>query len=256
MRRATPAREQPCAHGVCPTIAGMPEFSGLEPAATGGSSVAGVIGKDDTGRRWSIGELARASGLTVRALRHYDEIGLLTAGERTASGHRRYTERDLRRLYRVRALRTLGLSLEEIAGVLADPADDLTAMGELLAAQLRGLEAQAERIERLTHQVRGLLRSDRERVDARSGPVHDDLGDDLGVRDLIHAGAAGASGRAQGRARARRRRGGQDRMGRARRGAPGARTGRHSPRRPAGAGSGPALGRAGEPVPRAATTRP
>jgi MerR family transcriptional regulator, thiopeptide resistance regulator len=43
-----------------------------------------VIGKDDTGRRWSIGELARASGLTVRALRHYDEIGLLTAGERTA----------------------------------------------------------------------------------------------------------------------------------------------------------------------------
>jgi MerR family transcriptional regulator, thiopeptide resistance regulator len=131
---------------------------GLEPAATGGSSVTGVIGKDDTGRRWSIGELARASGLTVRALRHYDEIGLLTAGERTASGHRRYTERDLRRLYRVRALRTLGLSLEEIAGVLADPADDLTAMGELLAAQLRGLEAQAERVERLTHQVRGLLR--------------------------------------------------------------------------------------------------
>jgi DNA-binding transcriptional MerR regulator len=116
-----------------------------------------VIGRDDTGRRWSIGELAQASGLTVRALRHYDEIGLLTAAGRTASGHRRYTERDLRRLYRVLALRTLGLSLEEIAGVLADSADDLAELRGLLTARLRGLEAEAQGIQRLTDQVRGLL---------------------------------------------------------------------------------------------------
>jgi DNA-binding transcriptional MerR regulator len=116
-----------------------------------------VTGRDDTGRRWSIGELARASGLTVRALYHYDEIGLLTAGERTASGHRRYTERDLRRLYRVRALRALGLSLEEIAGVLADSTDDLAMMRDVLTAQLRGLEAHAERLQQLQHQIRGLL---------------------------------------------------------------------------------------------------
>jgi DNA-binding transcriptional MerR regulator len=43
-----------------------------------------VIGND--GRRWSIGELVRESGTTVRALRHYDEIGLLSPGERTTSG--------------------------------------------------------------------------------------------------------------------------------------------------------------------------
>ncbi|GII88878.1 hypothetical protein Ssi03_68680 [Sphaerisporangium siamense] len=49
-------------------------------------------------RRWSIGELARATGVTVRTLHHYDEIGLVPASERTASGHRRYTEGDLRRL--------------------------------------------------------------------------------------------------------------------------------------------------------------
>ncbi|MFI6739357.1 MerR family transcriptional regulator [Nonomuraea sp. NPDC050451] len=73
-------------------------------------------------RRWTIGELAKASGVTVRTLYHYDEIGLARAGERTASGHRRYTEADLRRLYRVRALRGLGLSLEEIAEVLNNPA--------------------------------------------------------------------------------------------------------------------------------------
>jgi DNA-binding transcriptional MerR regulator len=128
-----------------------------------------VIGKDDTERLWSIGELARASGLTVRALRHYDEIGLLTAGGRTASGHRRYTERDLRRLYRVRALRSLGLSLEEIAGVLADSADDLAVMRDLLTVQLRGLESRAEAIERLTHRIRGLL----SRIESSSMPDPD-----------------------------------------------------------------------------------
>jgi len=110
-----------------------------------------------TGRRWSIGELARASGLTVRTLHHYDEIGLVSAGERTASGHRRYTEVDLRRLYRVRALRGLGLSLDEIATVLNRSADDLTTLRELLTAQQRELDAHAERITRLRHHIGGLL---------------------------------------------------------------------------------------------------
>lgn len=116
-----------------------------------------MTGKHDAGRRWSIGEVAQASGMTVRALHHYDEIGLLRASERTASGHRRYTERDVRRLYRVRALRSLGLSLEEIANVLTDSADDLGAMRDLLNAQLRGLEAHAGRIQQLTHRIRGLV---------------------------------------------------------------------------------------------------
>lgn len=117
-----------------------------------------MIGPDDTGRRWSIGELARACGLTVRTLRHYDETGLLRASERTGSGHRRYTEPDLRRLYRIRALRGLGLSLEEIAGVLADSVDDLATMRDLLATQLRDLERHAEQIQQVKSQLRGLLK--------------------------------------------------------------------------------------------------
>lgn len=128
-----------------------------------------MIGNDACGRRWSIGELARASGVTVRALRHYDEIGLLRASERTAAGHRRYTEGDLRRLYRVRALRALGMSLEEIGDVLTDPGDDLVAMRALLATQLRELDLQAERIHRLTQRIRGLLR----RLDGASMPDPD-----------------------------------------------------------------------------------
>jgi DNA-binding transcriptional MerR regulator len=77
--------------------------------------------------RWKVGELARATGLTVRTLHHYDEIGLLVPGERTYGGHRVYTVDDVRRLYRILALRELGLSLDEIADWLerrhGDPRD-------------------------------------------------------------------------------------------------------------------------------------
>lgn len=59
-------------------------------------------------RRWTVGELAQATGLTVRALHHYDAIGLVRPSSRTSVGQRRYTEQDLRRLYRVRALSALG----------------------------------------------------------------------------------------------------------------------------------------------------
>ncbi|MFF7215115.1 MerR family transcriptional regulator [Streptomyces sp. NPDC008238] len=116
-----------------------------------------MIGNDDDRQLWSIGEVARATGTTVRTLRHYDEIGLLGASARTASGHRRYTAGDVRRLYRVRALRGLGLPLDEIQRVLADTAEDLGSMRDLLAAQLSAMEAHAGRIQQLTAQLRGLL---------------------------------------------------------------------------------------------------
>jgi DNA-binding transcriptional MerR regulator len=117
--------------------------------------VTGVSEDRGAGRRWSIGELARESGVTVRALHHYDAIGLVRASERTAAGHRRYTESDLRRLYQVRALRALGVPLDRVGDVLAD---DPAAMRALLRAQLDELTAQAERVERLSVRIRSLLR--------------------------------------------------------------------------------------------------
>jgi DNA-binding transcriptional MerR regulator len=66
----------------------------------------------------TVGALAKASGLTVRALHHWDALGLLVPAERSASGYRRYGPDEVARLYRILALRRLGLSLEEIAGVL------------------------------------------------------------------------------------------------------------------------------------------
>jgi DNA-binding transcriptional MerR regulator len=109
------------------------------------------------GRLWSIGELAKASGVTVRALHHYDEIGVLPVRERTGSGHRRYTEEDLRRLYRIRALRTLGLPLEEIRKVLACPGDDLASLRGLLGKQLAALTEQAGQVRLLQRQIQDLL---------------------------------------------------------------------------------------------------
>jgi DNA-binding transcriptional MerR regulator len=108
-------------------------------------------------RRWSVGELARASGVTVRTLHHYDRIGLVSPGERTPSGHRRYAEADVRRLYRVRALCGLGFSLDEVAVVLRNAGDDLGSLRGLLTAQLADLEARAARIEESVQRLRGLL---------------------------------------------------------------------------------------------------
>lgn len=70
---------------------------------------------------WKIGELARTTGLTVRALHHYDHIGLLSPSLRTGAGHRLYTASDVARLYRVCLLRRLGFPLERITSVLEDP---------------------------------------------------------------------------------------------------------------------------------------
>src|SRR6186997_276801 len=68
-----------------------------------------------------VGELARRTGLTIRTLHHYDEIGLLKPSLHTESGHRLYTTADVARLQQVRSLRQLGFSLEEVRDCLDRP---------------------------------------------------------------------------------------------------------------------------------------
>ena len=67
---------------------------------------------------YTVGALASAAGLTVRTLHHWDAIGLLVPAERAGNGYRRYGREDVARLYRILALRRLGLSLDEIAAAL------------------------------------------------------------------------------------------------------------------------------------------
>ena len=65
-----------------------------------------------------IGEVARRSGVSVRMLRHYDSLGLVSPSDRTTAGYREYTEKDLRRILHVEALRSLGLSLAQAGDAL------------------------------------------------------------------------------------------------------------------------------------------
>ena len=67
---------------------------------------------------WKIGDLSKTTGLTKRTLRFYNQIGLLSPSGKTESGHRLYNESDLSRLQQILSLKELGLSLEEIKGVL------------------------------------------------------------------------------------------------------------------------------------------
>lgn len=77
-----------------------------------------------------IGELAERTGLSLRTLRHYDQIGLLTPSGRTEGGFRLYTHDDEARLLLIRRMKPLGYSLEQmrellsvIDGLATDPAD-------------------------------------------------------------------------------------------------------------------------------------
>lgn len=65
-----------------------------------------------------VGDLAKLTGLTVRTLHHYDEIGLLKPSGRSESGYRLYDEADVARLHAIQALRLLGLPLAEIGPAL------------------------------------------------------------------------------------------------------------------------------------------
>jgi MerR family transcriptional regulator, thiopeptide resistance regulator len=100
---------------------------------------------------YSVGQLAAYAGVTVRTLHHYDEIGLLTPGERTREGYRRYAEPELDRLQRVLFYRELGFSLEEIATILDEPGIDaltqLRRQHELLRQRIERLQRMAAAVE-------------------------------------------------------------------------------------------------------------
>ncbi len=108
----------------------------------------------DGGRK--VGELAAATGLTVRTLHYYEKIGLLPASGRSTGGHRLYSSDDVSRLYRICLLRGLGFPLTEIAATLHDPAWNLrAALGRHLAELDARLSAGQELRRRVTRLLDG-----------------------------------------------------------------------------------------------------
>ncbi len=90
-----------------------------------------------------IGELAKRSGLTVRTLHHYDDIGLVSPSARTGAGYRLYQRADIARLHQVQALRRFGMSLADIGTFLARPDASLATVVEQQVAVLDKQLAQA-----------------------------------------------------------------------------------------------------------------
>jgi DNA-binding transcriptional MerR regulator len=75
----------------------------------------------------TVGEVAELAHVSVRALHHYDEVGLLTPSRRSDAGYRLYDEADLERLHEILLFRELGLPLDRIADVLGRPPADRAA---------------------------------------------------------------------------------------------------------------------------------
>lgn len=80
----------------------------------------------DTSTTMHIGTVAERTGLSLRTLRHWDEVGLVTPSGRTDGGFRLYTESDVDRILLVRRMKPLGFSLDQMADLL-DVADRLAA---------------------------------------------------------------------------------------------------------------------------------
>jgi MerR family transcriptional regulator, copper efflux regulator len=118
-----------------------------------------------------IGALAVRSGLPVKTLRYYEDLGLLPAIGRSEGGYRLFAEESLRRLEFIRRLKTLGLSLEEIQACLAvHDAGDLPC-GDIeiqLGRQIERIDGQIKDLRQLRKELKDLL------AGWQSNPTKDD----------------------------------------------------------------------------------
>ncbi|MFS6827895.1 heavy metal-responsive transcriptional regulator [Cyanobium sp. ATX 6F1] len=118
-----------------------------------------------------IGVLAARSGLPVKTLRYYEELGLLPAVGRSPGGYRLFSEESLRRLAFIRRLKALGLSLEEIQECLAPHDAGLLPCHDIQQQLSRQIGRIDERIKEL-----GLLRVELQTLlgNWQSDPLQDD----------------------------------------------------------------------------------
>ena len=108
-----------------------------------------------------IGELADRSGVPVKTIRYYEDIGVLPAPARTPSGYRDYDDTTADRLAFVRAAQTVGLTLGEIRQVVAlrdHGQTPCTHVVELLARRASEIEARIAELQRLDRELRRLVR--------------------------------------------------------------------------------------------------
>lgn len=91
-------------------------------------------------RSYTIGQVAKLSGIPIRRIRFYADQGLLPKVNRTESGYRLFDQADLTRLELIRTLRRSGIGLEAIRAVLSQE----RSIGQILSLQLAEIESQIE----------------------------------------------------------------------------------------------------------------
>jgi len=123
---------------------------------------------------WTVGQLSQASGLSIRVLRHWEDMGLVTA-DRSPHGHRRYGPAQVTRLYRALALRRTGLGLGLIAALLDEQDPD---PGVTLRAHVEELDEDLRRRGELRDRLSAVLAS-------LDGGVHTDDTDDRQAQVLM-----------------------------------------------------------------------
>ncbi|MEU4769981.1 MerR family transcriptional regulator [Actinosynnema sp. NPDC023794] len=100
-----------------------------------------------------IGDVARHSGVSTRMLRHYDALGLVRPSGRTVGGYREYSAEDIRRIFHVEGLRSLGLTLKQIRRALDDRAFTPAA---LVGGLIRWTEDRLKRDQELLERLRAI----------------------------------------------------------------------------------------------------
>jgi DNA-binding transcriptional MerR regulator len=95
---------------------------------------------------YTIGKLSKKTGVTVRTLDYYDEIGLVNPSSKTSGGHRLYSENDVMRLERVLALKYMGFSLEQIKDILENSTSNWQAS---IQQQIELVKREQERLKRI-----------------------------------------------------------------------------------------------------------
>ena len=146
----------------------------------------------------NIGEASRASGVSAKMIRHYEQVGLIPAPSRTDSGYRQYHEADVHTLRFIRHSRDLGFSIEQIGellGLWQNRRRSSRVVKELATAHVRQLEQKVQELlamkatlEALVHGCHGDERPE--------CPILDTLADtDAPVRAAHRNGAPPAVGR-------------------------------------------------------------
>jgi DNA-binding transcriptional MerR regulator len=126
-----------------------------------------------TGALLGIGAASARAGVTERALRYYQQLGLLTPAQCTSGGMRRYSEEDLARVERIRQLqKLLGLDLDEVATVLRSE----DRLAEIKRAFREGDASDAERLG-MAREILRLLQDLRVTVEAKQRAIDGFLAD-------------------------------------------------------------------------------